>query len=332
MGSPGNTISSTHRGPAVDIAIWLCFILCALSIVAKVWTKLGRRGREYQLGNLQLDDYLLVVSLAALAAYSVTVSQQVKAGLGKRLEDVDVRDVPKYEKTEYASHFLYIAAISSANAAGVVFGLMLEPSPSSLRMLQVTMGINILWFLTSTFATAFQCATPTPWHSINGKCFDRVAFWTTIDLINALLNICLAGILCRIVGILQMSRTRYLLLILFSSRILILIPTSFKISYLFKQRTSTPYDPTSTSVDVVISSILVATTTVMATSLPFMNPVMEHLQPGWATGAVRLSVGVDQRPPVTATSSGKREGDGSYIMETRSFKVESEARTQREGA
>jgi hypothetical protein len=125
-------------------------------------------------------------------------------------------------------------------------------------------------------------------------------------------NICLAMVLCRIVIILQMSRTRYLPLALFSSRILyvtsfcisfngqthhrIIIPTSFKVRFLFQERHLEHHDPTSTSVDIVISSVLIATTTIMATTLPFMNPVMGHLQPGWSTGAVRLSVGIDQRP------------------------------------
>jgi hypothetical protein len=63
MTSLGNSINDDNRGPAIDIALWICFILCALSITAKVWTKLGRRGQKIRVGNLQFDDYLLVLSL-----------------------------------------------------------------------------------------------------------------------------------------------------------------------------------------------------------------------------------------------------------------------------
>jgi hypothetical protein len=63
MASLGNSINGDNRGPAIDIAVWICFILCAISIVAKVWTKLGRRGQKIHVGNLQLDDYLVVLSL-----------------------------------------------------------------------------------------------------------------------------------------------------------------------------------------------------------------------------------------------------------------------------
>jgi hypothetical protein len=159
----------------------------------------------------------------------------------------------------------------------------------------------------STFATAFQCATPAPWQSIQGQCFDRTVFWAVIEVMNLAINACLTVVLCNIVIILQMSRTRYFLLALFSSRILyvvsfcmpfkgltlhrLAIPTAFKIYFLFRERHSERHDATSASVDIVISSVLVATTAIMATTLPFMNPIMGHLQPGWSTGAVRLSLG-----------------------------------------
>jgi hypothetical protein len=97
-------------------------------------------------------------------AYSVTVSQQVTAGLGKHVTRLSDKDVAKYEKasmdmrvlvagpltlkkTQYVSYFLYLATISLANATGVVFGLMLEPSPTHLRLLQGLMGWNFLWFV-----------------------------------------------------------------------------------------------------------------------------------------------------------------------------------------
>lgn len=94
----------------------------------------------------------------------MTLSQQVKAGLGKHLESLSDRDVATYEKAstelevsmkvlltlhqiEYASYFFYVATIFLANATGVVFGLMLEPALSLLRILQGLMVWNSLWFL-----------------------------------------------------------------------------------------------------------------------------------------------------------------------------------------
>jgi hypothetical protein len=92
------------------------------------------------------------------------VSQQVKAGLGKHVESLSNKDIAKYEKAsmdleipmhdlltlneiEYASYFLYLATIFLANATGVVFGLMLEPGSTHLRMLQGLLGWNFLWFV-----------------------------------------------------------------------------------------------------------------------------------------------------------------------------------------
>ncbi|PSN61538.1 hypothetical protein BS50DRAFT_639332 [Corynespora cassiicola Philippines] len=323
MGSPGNTITSDHRGPAVNIAVWLCFILCTLCIVAKVWTKLGRRGRELRLSNLQFDDYLLVASLMLMAVYSVIISQQVNAGLGKHVENVEKSALERYEKLDYASHFLYLGAICTANAAGIIFGLMLEPNRPALRLLYGVMGLNILWFIASTLATAFQCAIPATWQSVEGKCFDQATFWTTTDLISVFINMSIFGLLCHIVGILQMSRTKYLLFLLFAMRMLVIVPVTFKIRYIFRTVNAEHVDATSVNVDIAISSILVVTTTIMATSIPFMKPVMQHLQPGWSTGTVRLSVGVDH-----PTSSDKTNSNPIHILETRSFQVSSSKRSQ----
>jgi hypothetical protein len=84
------------------------------------------------------------------------------------------------------------------------------------------------------------------------------------------------------------------------------IPTAFKVHFLVRKRRWDGHDTTSTSVDIVVSSILVATTTVMATTLPFMNPVMGHLQPGWSTGAVHPSIVIEHGEAKSSNYSNTR--------------------------
>ena len=56
MSSVGNTISEGHQGPAVDIAVWICFIISGLAILTKILTKLGRQ----QVGS---DDLVMTLTL-----------------------------------------------------------------------------------------------------------------------------------------------------------------------------------------------------------------------------------------------------------------------------
>jgi len=99
------------------------------------------------------------------------------------------------------------------------------------------------------------------------------------------------------------------------------IPAAFKVFFLFRERHSEQRDPTSSSVDIVISSVLVATTTVMATTWPFMNPVMGHLQPGWSTGAVRLSAQTISGKATRASDSGATQSTANHVARLRDPEV-----------
>jgi hypothetical protein len=99
------------------------------------------------------------------------------------------------------------------------------------------------------------------------------------------------------------------------------IPAAFKVFFLFRERHSEQRDPTSSSVDIVISSVLVATMTVMATAWPFMNPVMGHLQPGWSTGAVSLSAQGISGKATRASDSGGTQSTTKHVARLRDPEV-----------
>ena len=61
--SPGNIISPDHRGPAVDISIWIFFVLSGLAVVSKVLTKLARASTRVSLRKLQVDDFVLSLTM-----------------------------------------------------------------------------------------------------------------------------------------------------------------------------------------------------------------------------------------------------------------------------
>jgi hypothetical protein len=66
MGSIGNTISEGHQGPAVNIAVWICFTISGLAILSKVLTKLGRQQDGLRRFSLGLDDLVISFTLVDL--------------------------------------------------------------------------------------------------------------------------------------------------------------------------------------------------------------------------------------------------------------------------
>lgn len=66
MGSVGNTISEGHQGPAVDITIWITFIISGLAVLTKILTQLGRQWDGIQRLTLSSDDLVMILTLVSL--------------------------------------------------------------------------------------------------------------------------------------------------------------------------------------------------------------------------------------------------------------------------
>ncbi|PVI04649.1 hypothetical protein DM02DRAFT_624716 [Periconia macrospinosa] len=287
MPSVGNNISATHRSPAVDITVWSCFIFSGLSVAAKVWAKLNRTvGRSGpSLKSLQWDDYVRSLAFVFAAIYSISVSQEVAAGLGQPFENIESQAMAKYQKTAYVAQVFYVPTIGLTNVAGIMFGIMLQPAGKALQILRVLFACNVLWFLSALFAILFQCSLPRPWVIFSGKCIDQTSLWISLDSIIVFTNISLAAVLCYIVWILQMSRMKFILIALFSLRALLTIPIAFKIIYLSTIRSDSHWRITPSLANEAMISAGILNAHIVLTCLPFMKQLMEYLQPGWSTSA-----------------------------------------------
>lgn len=120
---PPPLVTADHRGPEVDIAVWICLVISGLAVTAKILTKLGRSQRHVRLANLELDDFVLLSSfvrdslslrilnkfakgqqLFALAQ-SIAISRQVDAGLGDHISVLPQHRLEGYEKVSAAQTF-----------------------------------------------------------------------------------------------------------------------------------------------------------------------------------------------------------------------------------
>lgn len=121
----------------------------------------------------------------------------------------------------------------------------------------------------------------------------------------------------------------------------------FRLIYIY--RADAPYgsgdwDPTSKEAEVAIATAVLMNTSVVMTCVPFLKPLMEHLQPGWSTNDVVKGVGYNAiygkgsihsgQYPMGSVISGQ-SGNSSHskriqaplveIKRTDMFKVESKA-------
>ncbi|KAF2266928.1 hypothetical protein CC78DRAFT_614733 [Lojkania enalia] len=296
--SPSNNVTPDHRGPVVDVSIWIFFVLSGLSVVSKVLTKLARASSEISLRKLQIDDFVLSLTQVLALGTTISISRQVAAGLGTPLETLSEASIAGYEKAAYASQLLYVCALCAANSAAIIFGLMLQPSKNHQLYLKATQGFGFVWLIVSIFGIAFQCKLPQPWALLRNQCFDQRAFWAFVEATNLATNFAITVVLIAIVWGLQMKtpKTKYLLALVFGTRSLLIIPVAFKLSYMFHRgltHDTGNWNPTSDSVEEVILTSVIMNASIAIACLPFMKTLMESLQPGWSTGQVRPGVGYD---------------------------------------
>jgi hypothetical protein len=74
MSSAGQTISEGNQGPAVDISIWICFIVSGFAILSKILMKLGRQKDGIRRLALDWDDLVMTVTLV----YHPSISNTMK--------------------------------------------------------------------------------------------------------------------------------------------------------------------------------------------------------------------------------------------------------------
>jgi hypothetical protein len=101
--SPGHHIDPDHRGPIIDILVWICFVFSSLAIVSKIILKVGKRTRYFRWSRLQVDDGAILVALAFSTAYSVCVSQQVRYGLGSHVNTLSPQSLATSQKVKSTS-------------------------------------------------------------------------------------------------------------------------------------------------------------------------------------------------------------------------------------
>ncbi|KAF2877608.1 hypothetical protein BDV95DRAFT_664267 [Massariosphaeria phaeospora] len=315
MPSPGQSIRADYRGPAVDITIWVCFVVSGLATLSKILTKMSRHKSRMRFRNLQLDDLLLAMALMFSTGQTIAVSREVAFGLGTKLDQVDTKSISSFEQAAYASEISYICAIVMAKTASFLFALNLQPSPVYRRILQSGLALTLVWSVIAILGVSFQCRLPLSWKVISGKCINQPAFWTFVETMSASIDVSLGLVLCSIVWILQMSRTKYVLVAVFAARIIIIPPITLRIIYIFKadrEHRVAHWNTTMADASVAICTSVTMSTSILITCIPFLKPLIEHLQPGWSTSDVRRGIGYSIMAGKTVIGS-KQFPNGSVL-------------------
>ncbi|ESZ91436.1 hypothetical protein SBOR_8159 [Sclerotinia borealis F-4128] len=264
-------ITDTNKTPLVEIFVYIPLAFSFLSVLARLATKL------VVLKKLGWHDHLITISLAFAMGQSAAVAIQCANGFGQLTVTTNDGQQQTMLKAEYASNMLFITSLYFANVSVALFLIELTPITVKKRASQFLGIVISLWAISSIVASAFQCHLPNVWDNLNGKCFDRKAFWNSVAIVNIITDAALILIIIVIALHIKASWNRRLTIIaVFGTRIFVIVAVVFQLIYYNKTIVNPVFDLWPAAISTQIAQCL----SIVTACFPYLKPFLSSLESG----------------------------------------------------
>ncbi|KAL8906013.1 MAG: hypothetical protein Q9207_002298 [Kuettlingeria erythrocarpa] len=302
--------TSENHGPLVNYLTWFLVISAFLAVSTRIYI------RYAAVRQIRWDDAAIVVAMLLAVGHSIATSLQAGNGLGRHIDSVSSRDIIDFQKSLFASEFLYIATVSAVKIS-ICFCLnALAPIKRQRSIILALEAFIGLWTLSSLFVVAFRCQLPQTWRFVDGKCIDIYGFWAYYHAVNILTDVALIVVPCLFLSHLQVETKRKMLIIgCFVARAIVIAITVLQIYYLRAQAAFSK-DPTYDLWIVSLLGVVVCSASLITACIPYLKPFLEALE----TGMIRADRGAVSRLPTSGYTgrgyikygdSSKRKNDSS---------------------
>ncbi|KAM7219915.1 hypothetical protein V8F06_004770 [Rhypophila decipiens] len=309
-----SVIDGVDASPVVQIMAWLCLVLSVLSVAAQFATK------QLLARKLKSADWVLLGALILSVGQIAAILSPGGQGIGLSSDRQNDSAVDNAFQVFYSSELLNIFALVATKAALLFALLAITPDTRHRVVIFATGAVTLLWGTSNLFAIAFQCPEPARWNLMRhgAQCVDLHAVRAFGAITNLLLDVILIVIPSIIIIPVQMTwDKRIKILGGFWCRVvpvcasivqIILLFRSPKVFSLPNSTTTTEqapdflyelYKPTTTA-------LLVQTTGLMATTVPFLKPFLMSLESGFLRADDEA-----RRQESTFGASSKGTGSGS---------------------
>lgn len=266
--------SSHNLSAIVNVITWFLLVASGLAILTRLLTKRALERR------IDIDDALAVAALIFSIGSGLAVTVQTANGLGKEIHSLGKTQIIAYEKSQYATKFLYVATLASAKLS--IISLMVMLTASELhRMMGILLGSFIaVWAFSSEFAVAFQCKIPRTWDSLGdaANCYDSSSFWRATGIINILTDLALVLFPVHVIVTLQMERSKKIgIIALFAARSLDIVATAVQLGYTDDFQSS---DPTLDLWKWTLMTQVIQCITIITSCVPYLRSLLEHVPSG----------------------------------------------------
>ncbi|KLJ07956.1 hypothetical protein EMPG_16572 [Blastomyces silverae] len=257
--------SNDHSGfIAIITALFLGYALVSLGIRAYV-----RHSRHV----VKTDDYVLLAAMVLFCIQSSVVFVQIGNGWGKSRELLPSRPHIALLKATYAADMLYVLTHCVSKSSAALFYLRISPGRSHIFIAWGLVGLSVIWAVISMVLISLGCDHSRPWTDISSSCAGVFPRWQFIGAFDIITEIGLSSVPLFLVAGIQMRTSRKIVVVLaFSSRLLVAIPSSFHIHYVKKMLDSSDF--TLVGSYATISLQLELSYGIMANTIPCLKPFM----------------------------------------------------------
>ncbi|RDW56656.1 hypothetical protein BP6252_14069 [Coleophoma cylindrospora] len=268
-------ISDDNKGPIVNISAWLGMTIMALFVFTRIGSKWAI------LKRWTLDDLLILITLILACIHTATLSMMVANGLGRHQQTLSDRTITHYQKYGYVSQLFYIPTLCLAKLSTLFYLGTLSPTSTYSTIVKACKALVALWGVGAELAIAFQCSAPSFWSILSTKCFNQIAFWDFIGVMDILTDIAMIFLPAILVWSLQMSQSKKLTVVLaFGTRVLIIPLTILRLYYISTTSSRLIFDQTSAAYHTYLSTTVHLNIAVIVTCLPFLKPFLENMSSG----------------------------------------------------
>jgi hypothetical protein len=281
--APLATVTPTDRRGLVAIATALALVFSLISIVIRAYVR-------YQFSNsFGTDDAVIAVAFLVSIFQSTTVFIEVSKGFGQTLHDIAPENLPGLQKVRercarvnsasnitqasYASDILFILSLYLTKCAVVFLFLRLSPDRRHVMASKFILGLTTILTIASIFMISFNCTISHPWLFISSHCTGAIPRWESFAAFDIFTEFLLGLMPLLIVRSLQMSWSKkYIVVMAFSLRLLIMVPIAFRLYYLKREYSSN--NPTLIGTWAAIVTQVDVAFAIISATIPCLRPFM----------------------------------------------------------
>ncbi|CAK7228492.1 hypothetical protein SBRCBS47491_006921 [Sporothrix bragantina] len=228
---------------------------------------------------VSLEDYLILVALAASVGFLTVEMLQVKYGLGQHIQDVPAEHLTKFFQCLWATIPVYNLSLIFSKLSIIfqykhVFAVRVVERICFFFL--IFLGIYGCW---AFFGSVFMCV-PVPffWGEGEGHCLNKLAFWFSNASINIATDIAIIVLPMPLIKGLQIPlRQKVILMFIFAFGSVVCITSIIRLRSLLSISVSP--DTTFAGVDIAMWSNIEINVAIMCASAPALKPLVSKIAP-----------------------------------------------------